>query len=549
MSNPIVAVNVNVLVAPAPPTLQKKGALISQGSTNTSPGTISLLTQLSSLTSLLKGALALSSLSYLGGGNVQATTAVPHGFATGDTIELTIAGASPSGYNGTFLCSITGPSTFVYVVPSAPCSNTTPGTYTEEDVAELLAMATTFFAQGSAQAVSVLELGPGNASDGVTFLTAWITANPNTFYSYLVPRYWDANASFLAMLGNFNATNAKTYFFVTTTLATYQNYLSTMKCCLPLIEAPAYGAWEANALIAISFSAGSGAGNVNATTTTAHGVSPGQYFTISGCLPAGYNGTFLALPGTTAETLIYAVPSNPGAESALGTLVQSQYTSAGIPATEFSLAAAFQVTLNYNPSSTNKVTQLNQAFLVGVTPFPIQGNQALLTTLNTANISVVGTGAQGGISNTLMQGGNTKDGNPFKYWYSVDYTQINLAQSLTAVIINGANNPQNPVDYNQFGINALQRAAVSTMNNGISVGLVLNPVKATTLSSADLQQTLDAGTYDANTLVNADPLASYVIENPNDYGNGVYNGISVDYTPLRGFESITVSITVSNFAA
>ena len=546
MTNPIVAVSVNVLVAPAPSTLQKQGAFISQGATNTSPGTMSLLTQYSSLTPILKGALALATLTYAGG-NVLVTTAAPHGFAIGDTIELTIAGSAPAGYNGSFLCTITGASTFVYVVPSNPGSNTTPGTYTEEDVGDLVAQATTFFAQGSAQAVSVLEVGAGNASDGVTFLTAWIAANPNTFYSFLVPRYWDGNASFLAMLTNFNATTSKTYFFVTTTLATYGLYSSLLKCCLPLIEAPSYGAWAANALTAVSFSAGSGAGNVTATTTTNHGVLPGQYFKISGCTPAGYNGTFLALPGTTGTTLVYAVAADPGPESVLGTLVASQYTSGGIPATEFSLAAAFYVTLNYKPSSTNKVTQLNQAYLTGVTPFPLQGNAALLATLATANISVVGTGAQGGISNTLMQGGNTKDGNPFKYWYSVDWVQINLARAVTAAIINGANNPQNPVDYNQFGINVLQQACVSTMSTGIGDGLVLNPIKALTLSAPDFQAALDAGTYDANTIVNADPFASYVQENPTDYSTGTYNGLSVDYTPLRGFQSIQINVTVQNF--
>jgi hypothetical protein len=59
MSNPIVSVAVSVQIAPSPSTLQKQGAFISQGSTNTSPGTMSLLTQYSGLASLLKGALAI----------------------------------------------------------------------------------------------------------------------------------------------------------------------------------------------------------------------------------------------------------------------------------------------------------------------------------------------------------------------------------------------------------------------------------------------------------------------------------------------------------
>jgi hypothetical protein len=125
--------------------------------------------------------------------------------------------------------------------------------------------------------------------------------------------------------------------------------------------------------------------------------------------------------------------------------------------------------------------------------------------------------------------------------------QINLAVNITAALIEAANNPQNPIFYNQAGINTLQQVAVSTMNTGITDGLVLNNVKMTTLDAADFVAALDNGTYDGFTVVNADPFASYVEENPDDYAAGTYDGISIDYTPLIGFESITVNISVSSF--
>jgi len=142
-------------------------------------------------------------------------------------------GAAPVAYNGTYYCTITGASTFTYPFDAKSGAGTTPGVYTPEDVAELVAMATTFFAQSSQQAVYVLELGAGNIAAGVTFLTAWIAANPGKFYSYLVPRYWDGDASFLTMLGAFNALTAKTYFFVTTSLQNWQLYTAQMKCVEP----------------------------------------------------------------------------------------------------------------------------------------------------------------------------------------------------------------------------------------------------------------------------------------------------------------------------
>ena len=522
MSNQIVQVQVSQQVAPAPNMLQKTGAFISQGATNTSPGTKTLLTELSDLTAYLTAAKAVTSITQ-SAGTATVTTTAAHGFTTADTIWLTIAGATPAAYNGTFLCTVTGASTFTYVVPSGTSSPAT-GTivYTPEDVAELLAMATTFFAQGAITSVYVLELGPDSPTDGVAFLTAWITANPGVFYSYLVPRTWDSNAAFLAMMASFESNTSKTYFFITTTLATYQNYTALQKCAFTGIEAPAYGAWAANALTAISYSGG----YVTATTTTAHGITPGQYFQIAGVTPSGYNGRFLALIGTTASTIVYAVPSALGAESVLGTLVASFYSSAGIPSIEFSLAADFHATLSYNPSTTNKVTPLSFTFVVGVTPFPIQGNSALLTQLKTANVNIIGTGAEGGISNTMILWGTTQDGRPFNYWYAVDWTQINLDLDISNAVINGSNDPTNPLYYNQNGINRLQKVAQHTLDRGITFGMLLGPAYCAAV-----------------------PFIQYTSDNPSDYRNGVYNGLSATIVPQRGFESILFNLVVSDFVS
>lgn len=543
MANPLVTVNVSVQVAPTPSQLQKTGAIVSQGATTTSPGTKTFLTKASDLTALLTPAKAISSITWTGG-VATVTTSSPHGFTSADTLYLTIAGAAPTGYNGTFLCTVTGASTFTYPLASNPGSETTAGTYIPAEVASVTARVTTFFAQGSGQGVYILECGPGNATDGVNFLSAWIGQNPGFFYSYLVPRFWDGNSTFLTFLATLTATTAKTYFFVTTTLATYTDY-ANLKCVFALIEAPAYGVWPSNVLTALSYSGG----QATATTTTNHGIAVGQWFQIAGCTPAGYNGWWQAQVGTTGDTLVWNIPTNPGGESVLGTLLASQYSSAGIPSTEFSAAAPFQVTLNYAPSSTNRVTPLNFAYLFDVTPFPTQGNSTLLSTLNTANVNVIGTGAQGGISEDVLIGGNLMDGNQFNYWYSVDWAQINGQQAVTAAVINGSNNPQNPLYYNQDGINALQQVLSTVMSNGVSYGLVLNPIKLTQLPAAQFAAALALGTYDGFTVVNADPFASYTTENPNDYAAGKYNGLAVDYVPQLGFESITFNITVSSFAA
>ena len=57
------------------------------------------------------------------------TTSAPHTLATNN--QVTIAGAVPAAFNGTFVITVTGASTFTYVMASTPASNaTTVGSYT-----------------------------------------------------------------------------------------------------------------------------------------------------------------------------------------------------------------------------------------------------------------------------------------------------------------------------------------------------------------------------------------------------------------------------------
>lgn len=627
MTNPIVTVNVSQQIGPTPDRLQGTGAMVSQGATLTAPGTSSLLTQLADLTPILTGARAVTSATQ-SGGTATITATSPHGFTVGDQLLISFAGFTPTAYNGTYLCTITGASAFTYLVAGSPGSASIEGVYTVEDVAELLAMVTTFFSQGSSTSVYVLELGAGNPSEGATFLGNWITMNPSVYYAYLVPRTWDGNPVFFSLIARFESTTGQTYFFVTTTLATWQAYTALMKDVNALIECPAYGVWQANALSGISYTGAWGAnvltaiswaatagGTVTATTTTAHAVQPGEQFSISGVTPAGYNGTFIALAGTSASTLIYALASNPGAETVLGTLVASPfgsvtatttsahgvqvgqyftlagtvptgyngtfqaitgttgstlvfalsanpgsetvlgtllasyYASAGVPSTEFSQAAPFWTWLQTNPSATNKVAPFARRIVSGVTPFPGGGNSALLTTLKAANISIIGTGAQGGISNTLLLWGNFLDGRPLNYWYSVDWMQINLALNISNAVINGSNNPVNPLYNNQAGITALEGVGARTIGSAITFGLALGSVLQTQLNGPDFDAALNAGQYAGRAVINAVPFTAYYAANPGQYKEGIYNGYSVAYTPLRGFDHITIDLVVTDFVA
>jgi hypothetical protein len=76
-------------------------------------------------------AQTISTLTRGGTGNLTATmtTSVAHGLVTGNTI--TVAGATPSQFNGTFRVTVTGATTLTYTMASAPSGDASPvGTYT-----------------------------------------------------------------------------------------------------------------------------------------------------------------------------------------------------------------------------------------------------------------------------------------------------------------------------------------------------------------------------------------------------------------------------------
>lgn len=459
MTNSIVNVNVSVVSAPAPSTLQNTGAIISVGGTTTAQGVSTLLTSASSLTPILKVAAALTSLAWASN-VVTATTTVPHGITIAQTLLVTIAGATPAGYNGTFVATSTGANTFTYPLSVNPGSETVPGTWIPQSATQLNQAVTTFFAQGSSQAVYVLELGLSSPTTAVGQLVTWIAASAPFYYAFLVPREWDTNSAFLSLLGSWETNTSKLYFFITTTISTYTTYTAAMKDAFLMVEAPSIGA------------------------------------------------------------------------------------------TEFSCAAPFFDFISQQPAPTNKVPPFSYQYLFGVTPYPTVSNAALFASLKAANVNWVGTGAEGGISTAILFYGTTADGkDALKWWYGIDWVQINADLKLSNYIIQESNDKINTLYYNQPGINRLQGVCASLMNTGISDGIVLGPVVLTALDQQTFINNVNNGVYANQTPINAVPFNTYTAANPSDYGNEVYNGLTVAMVPQLGFKQITFNLSVSNFVA
>lgn len=461
MSNPIVNITVNIIAAPLPNNIQQMGAIISQGATNLAEGTSTVITSPADLAAVTSVKLAITSLTWLAG-VVTATTAAPHGIANADVVPLTIGGAAPVAYNGSYEATITGASSFTYPLAANPNTSpaTTPGTWISSDVLEINTQLATFFAQGSQQAVYILELGEGSPAQGVAALSTYLTDNPGDFYRFLLPREWGSEPTLLTLIALYESTTSKTYFHVTATLANYTDYTKQMKSAFVFIESP------------------------NAD-----------------------------------------------------------------PTAEFGAAWPFWVMLHYRPSPTNKVTPLAFSLGVAVTPYPLKGNSALFTTLKAANVNWAGTGAEGGISTTILFWGTTMDGRDGIFWYAVDWAQINIDLNISNAVINGSNDPINPLDYDQNGINRLQGVAAATLSSGVSFGLLTGTVQQTELDGATFDINQANGLYAGKLVVNAIPFPSYVKTNPSDFPEGIYNGFAAIITTARGFITIGFVINVTDFGS
>lgn len=458
----IVTVNVSLLQAPAPNTLQQSGAFVSSGGTTLAANTLRLLTQMSDLTPILRPERAVASLAWAGG-TVTATTTAPHGMTIGQVITLDLEGQTPTAYAGPFNCTITGASTFTYPLASDPGPNTVPGTWEPYDKYELLAMATTFFAQGIAQSVYVLELGLVNDVTAIATLTTWLANNPNTIYSFLMPRWWVTSSALLTLVRNNSTPTSKLYFWLCIAANGQQNIWLTLKSAVVLLEAPA----------------------VNR----------------------------IASPTVT----------------------------------EFTMAAPFYHSLAYRPSPTNRVPPFAFTYCFGVTPYPTQGNGSLLATLKSQGVNVIATGAEGGISNTMVEWGTTMDIRDFTYWYGIDYTQIHAAENLANEVINGSNNVTNPLYYDQPGINRLQARLAQQMSAEISYGIAEGTIVQTEMDTLDFANALDTGQFTDKVVINAVPFVPYVTANPSDFRAGIYRGLTIVYIPKRGFLQITLNIVASDF--
>lgn len=243
------------------------------------------------------------------------TTTSAHNLAVGD--RVTVAGITPTGYNGTYIVTAVGSTTtFSY-------SNTTTGAQTVAGTVSVDAQAS--FTARSAATPALLVRGNGFATD----LARWLTSSGSLAVGINPYGSVTVNAS----ANTFRSDNPANYVLrtigATNQLGDPLQIQNSSNTVLGGRNANAQIFSGSSSSIAIAVggatTAASGTGTAaTITTTSAHGLAIGDRVTIAGVIPAGYNGTYIVTAVPTTTTLTYANATT-GAQTQAGTVsVDSQ---------------------------------------------------------------------------------------------------------------------------------------------------------------------------------------------------------------------------------
>lgn len=184
----------------------------------------------------------------------------------------------------------------------------------------------------------------------------------------------------------------------------------------------------------------------------------------------------------------------------------------------------------FDISASLKASPLNYKFLNGFNFTELDGKtqRALIQ----ANVTYVSSKA----GNTLIMNGRCMDTRPFDYWYQWDLTAFAVETSVISLILNGVNNPNYVIQYNQNGIDTITSSVIATLNNQISKGCV-----------TEFGATFNSATNELENIgyIVAIDYYSYIAAMPEDYQNEIYGGISFYIRIGRYIRQVVLNVTLN----
>jgi hypothetical protein len=266
-----------------------------------------------------------------------ATTSSNHGLITGQTIVMT--GNTPAAYNGTFVVTVTGLTTFQYTMLSTPATNATVvGSYTSTGLGVTVPAGTSMF---------MFNTGL-NVLDAVSALNALSVAGTASFAA---DTSFNSTGAIKIPVGTTaqQPTGAVGKIRYNTTLARYEGFNS---------------GYPGSTVSTITFSTTT----ATATTLSNHGLATNQTIVMTGCTPADYNGTF-AVNVVNSTTFQYTMLTTPTTNATVvGSYTYSTYaviggggaTGGGLDQVfvqnQTTVTTSYTLTTGYNAESVGPIT-------------------------------------------------------------------------------------------------------------------------------------------------------------------------------------------------
>ncbi len=288
-----------------------------------------------------------------------ATTSVAHGFANGSAV--TISGANPAGYNGTFtITSVPSTTSFTYTVSSALGTNTASPVYAVQGGSTTVTATAPSHGFANGQAVNIT--GSDVSGYNGTFTISLIDANTFTFTtasvlpannSALVKASMGTQSTVTATLANHGFNVGDFVIVEGGTEALHTSSGAGLPAGFTVTTVPdantfTYENVAANAVAAVpagSYTARPPTLSTRVYATLAgHGYSTGDQIVISGATPSAYDGTY-TITVVDANTFTYPLTSAPGTNTSTSVVAKKMTTTAGATSAAHGFSTGDSVTI------------------------------------------------------------------------------------------------------------------------------------------------------------------------------------------------------------
>lgn len=243
----IVKINISVTNPPKPSKLLQSGVIVSNGGTSLATNEVKLITSQADANAITLPAQSMTSIKWASG-TVTVNFASPLPAIYGSTVDVVISGVVPDAYNGTYTASIVTSNSsnrLTYSLADDPGTATTMGQVISTNAQSLKDEILSFWGQGKGRSAYVLELGGLSTSDAVTSLFNFIDTDISSgipyqkYFTYLVPRSWSDETSFVSGTGRYTSEEDLVYFLVNCTTANYAQWAATgNKSVVAIITSP-----------------------------------------------------------------------------------------------------------------------------------------------------------------------------------------------------------------------------------------------------------------------------------------------------------------------